>query len=385
MIPLNELKAPAVGCTWHEVAALVLDATTAVREQPASDLSNLATIRLSAEGYVELPAGPEAEAPVVQLARLLQVLLLDLPAPDALRAIATRYQAATADDTSLDAFASELARFERPDRTAVLVQLAARAASVDRSVDGPTSLAQLASRVRAAEEAGGNSSARSLAAPPRRRRPALVIVPVIVAVSAAALAALSYFAAPPSPAGATPQPVVARVRAGAAQLVTKAAQVFTSATSAPEPQPASAPETPRTDRPSTPARRTRPVPAPDAVVSVRSLEMGVAAPEPEVGPAPAPAPADLAVYTSGDPGVTPAALVRPHLPSQSPLGVADDEVGVLELTVTETGQVAHVRLLSTSARYQERMLLSAAKSWRFQPATKDGRPVRFRARVRITI
>jgi hypothetical protein len=31
------------------------------------------------------------------------------------------------------------------------------------------------------------------------------------------------------------------------------------------------------------------------------------------------------------------------------------------------------------------MLVSAAKSWRFQPATKDGRPVRFRARVRITV
>jgi hypothetical protein len=47
--------------------------------------------------------------------------------------------------------------------------------------------------------------------------------------------------------------------------------------------------------------------------------------------------------------------------------------------------VAHVKLLSTSNRYQERMLLSAAKSWRFQPATKNGRPVRFRARVRITV
>jgi TonB family protein len=73
------------------------------------------------------------------------------------------------------------------------------------------------------------------------------------------------------------------------------------------------------------------------------------------------------------------------LPSQPPAGLAADEVGILELMVTETGRVAHVRLLSTSNRYQERMLVSAAKSWRFQPATKDGRPVRFRTRVRITI
>jgi len=385
MIPFNELKAPAVRCSWHEVAALVLDATTAAREQPASDLSDLATIHLAADGYVVLPAGRESQALVVQLARLLDRLLQDLPAPEALRAIATRYRAATADDMSLEAFASELARFERPDRTGILAQLAARAASVDRSVDGPTSLAQLASRVRADEEAGRSSSARSVTVPRRPHRRALAIVTTIVGGSAAALLALAYFAAPPTPTGAHPQPVAARVRAGAAELVATARQVFTSPARAPEPQAAIARETPATDRPSTPARRTRHVPVPEVVVSVRSFDRGVASPEPEVGSAPAPAAADPVVYTSADAGVTPAALLRPHLPSQLPAGVAADEVGVLELMVTETGRVAHVRLLSTSNRYQERMLVSAAKSWRFQPATKDGRPVRFRTRVRITI
>ena len=62
-----------------------------------------------------------------------------------------------------------------------------------------------------------------------------------------------------------------------------------------------------------------------------------------------------------------------------------DDVGTLELTVTETGTVSHVKLISTSNRYQERMLVAAAKTWRFQPAMKNGGPVRFRARVRITV
>jgi TonB family protein len=62
-----------------------------------------------------------------------------------------------------------------------------------------------------------------------------------------------------------------------------------------------------------------------------------------------------------------------------------EDVGTLELTVTETGSVAHVKLTSPSGRYQERMLVAAAKTWRFQPATKDGRAVRFLARVRITL
>jgi hypothetical protein len=125
--------------------------------------------------------------------------------------------------------------------------------------------------------------------------------------------------------------------------------------------------------------------ASDPVVSLRSLGGAPlpAAPEPAVT-TPRTAP-DPTIYTSADADVTPAALLRPHLPSDPPSSVAPDEVGTLELTVTETGQVAHVALISLANRYQERMLVAAAKTWRFRPALKDGRPVRFRARVRITV
>src|SRR5215213_5995335 len=101
MIPITELRAPAVGCGWHEAAAVVLDAVTAVSDQPASDLSDPAAMHLAADGYVVLPAGRASAAPVIELARLLEALLQDLPAPEALRAIATRYQTTPADQTSL--------------------------------------------------------------------------------------------------------------------------------------------------------------------------------------------------------------------------------------------------------------------------------------------
>jgi hypothetical protein len=383
MIPINELKAPAVGCGWHEVAALVLDAATALSEQPASDLSNLTTIHLAADGYVALPAGSESAAPAAQLARLLEGLLQGLPAPEALRAIATRYQTAPADDNSVEAFVSELARFERPDRTGILVQLAARAASVDRSVDGATALAQLASRVRADHEAGQTSTARRLAQRERRWSAPAIAAAGVLALAMAFLG-LAYFVAPRPAVG--PQTVAARVRAGATELVASARQVFRPAP-APEPVPqaAVAPATPPTNRrpPSTP--RTRHASGLDGVVSLRTIDRGAVPAEPEVAEAPLPASSDPVVYSSADTGVTPAALLRAHLPSQPPSDVPADDIGVLELMVTETGRVAHVRLLSTSNRYQERMLVAAAKSWRFQPAMKDGRPVRFRARVRITV
>lgn len=386
MIPIHELTSPAVACAWHEVAALVLDAATAVSERDSSDLSDLTKITLADDGYVVLPDGGRHEPPAIQLARLLDTLLRDLPAPDALRALATRHLAAPPSESSLEAFVSELSRFERPDRAGILSQLAARAAAVDRRVDGPTALAQLASRVRENEEAGRAGAAHATTTPQRRtRRSALTIVAVGVAAGAAAFLAAAYRVAPPAPEGGPDRPVVARISAGAAELVASARQALQS-TPPPEaaPPPAAPPATPSTDRRRAAATPVRPAAPPDLVVSMRSIEPPGPAPEPEAA-TPGAAPADATVYTSADADVAPASLLRPHLPSHPPSTVTPDDVGTLELTVTETGSVAHVKLTSPSGRYQERMLVAAAKSWRFQPATKDGRPVRFLARVRITL
>ena len=91
------------------------------------------------------------------------------------------------------------------------------------------------------------------------------------------------------------------------------------------------------------------------------------------------------VFTQGDPQVTPAVLIRPHLPDQPPPGVPEEQIGTLEFVVGESGAVEHVRLISPANRFQERMLVAAAKTWQFQPAMRDGRPVRFRTRIRVTL
>ena len=91
------------------------------------------------------------------------------------------------------------------------------------------------------------------------------------------------------------------------------------------------------------------------------------------------------VFTTGDAQVTPAVLIRPHLPDQPPPDVPDEQVGTLEFIVAESGAVERVHLISPANRYQERMLVAAAKTWRFQPAMRDGQPVRFRIRIRVTL
>ena len=91
------------------------------------------------------------------------------------------------------------------------------------------------------------------------------------------------------------------------------------------------------------------------------------------------------VYRAGNPQVTPAVLIRPHLPHNPPLDVPDEHIGTLEFVVAESGAVEHVHLVSPANRYQERMLVAAAKTWRFRPATRDGRPVRFRMSYHVIV
>jgi len=99
----------------------------------------------------------------------------------------------------------------------------------------------------------------------------------------------------------------------------------------------------------------------------------------------APAVEEAIIFTALDEEVMPPVLVRPVLPREPPPNVPPDQVGTIEVVVDEQGDVVSVRLISPANRYQERMLVSAAKMWKFRPAYKDGRPVRYRTRVRLTI
>ena len=91
------------------------------------------------------------------------------------------------------------------------------------------------------------------------------------------------------------------------------------------------------------------------------------------------------VFTAADSTVTPPVIVRPVLPKELPPGVPANQVGTIELVVDEQGDVLHVKLVSPANRFHERMLVSAAKMWKFRPAYKDGIPVRYKTRVRLTV
>jgi hypothetical protein len=93
---------------------------------------------------------------------------------------------------------------------------------------------------------------------------------------------------------------------------------------------------------------------------------------------------DPTVYSAVDTEIVPPELVRPHVPKDPPPGVRSEDLPVAEVVVSATGEVESVKLVTQPVRVLAAMMLSAVKNWRFEPAMRDGRPVRYRMRLRLT-
>lgn len=111
-------------------------------------------------------------------------------------------------------------------------------------------------------------------------------------------------------------------------------------------------------------------------------------------PPPAPAPAVVAsppapviirkdIYSGGEPGLTPPAIVSQVLPRYSNTLGASTE-GLLEVVIDQNGAVESATMrASVNPRYDV-TLLNAAKGWKYRPATMEGTPVKFRKVIRIS-
>jgi hypothetical protein len=107
-----------------------------------------------------------------------------------------------------------------------------------------------------------------------------------------------------------------------------------------------------------------------------------AAPEPPAPPPPVPDP--NRVYIAEDEGVQPPVTVRQDVPSlPSAIRHQVRERGLLELVIDEAGRVTFMALRVGMHPQYDAMLLGAARDWRYQPATLNGVPVKFRKLIRI--
>jgi hypothetical protein len=129
------------------------------------------------------------------------------------------------------------------------------------------------------------------------------------------------------------------------------------------------------------------------VLAIGFLELSVAAaappPEPEGAPEPPPPPPppvpDLArVYIAEDEGVQPPVTIRQDVPNL-PMAIRHQvrERGLLEIIIDEQGRVTFMALRVGMHPQYDPMLLGVARDWRYQPATVNGVPVKFRKLIRI--
>jgi len=115
-----------------------------------------------------------------------------------------------------------------------------------------------------------------------------------------------------------------------------------------------------------------------------------APPPPPPAPAPTPAPAPPAaatpipnhVYSADEPAVVLPVIIRQAIPPY-PGQALPSNSGVIEIIVDETGAVESATMRASVTAVYDRLVLSAAKSWRYKPATLAGVPVKFRKDIQI--
>ncbi len=120
-----------------------------------------------------------------------------------------------------------------------------------------------------------------------------------------------------------------------------------------------------------------PTPTPTAASTPAAGQAQAIAPLDPTGPVPSPE--SLRVFTSADADVAPpmaqSQRIPPWMPDRAIAG--QDFHGTLELLIDETGAVVTATMRASAHPTYNRLLLRAARDWKFTPARHDGKPVRY--------
>ena len=128
----------------------------------------------------------------------------------------------------------------------------------------------------------------------------------------------------------------------------------------------------------------------DLAVAAMAPPPEPARPQPAAAP-PAPAPSvpqaePNRVYTMLDKDVTPAVVIRQDMPRLMPnVKQAAKDTGIVEVVIDEQGRVTFVAIRQPVHPVFDADLMTAAREWRYQPATLGGKPVKYRKMIQINI
>ncbi|HEX2442988.1 MAG TPA: energy transducer TonB [Vicinamibacterales bacterium] len=391
------LRPEIVPLQWHEAVAVV---QVVARQLMASDAEGpipaVAGLAVDHNGSVHVLDGPHMPSTNRDgskgLAALLRELLRGSPStPASLASLADGTEGASERFTSIVDFSQALVFFERPLSQPDLAAHAARLATAQEQRRLNEELDQLTQKARevepAAQQKERGSTARRRSAG-RKAAIAVLVVTFLLAIFVAALTGWNRIGS--ESVREVGSRLVERVRAEAKTVLTS------EAPSESRREPHAPPDRPLPRR-RAPASQQSPPPIPElptvdppAAAGVETgsrVQVTIRDVTPEArAERGSDAPATESVYSRANDEVEPPVIMRPQIRSEPPVGIQGrPRLATLILDIDEQGSVSQVRLASVSAeeRYYAAMMVAAAKAWRFRPAHKDGRPVRYRLRLRV--
>jgi len=109
-------------------------------------------------------------------------------------------------------------------------------------------------------------------------------------------------------------------------------------------------------------------------------------PAPTPTPAPEPQPDPNRIYTMNDSEVIAPVIIRQDLPRLTPImkPQARDR-GIVEVVIDELGRVVQIAVRQSVQPMYDAELLTRGREWRYQPATLNGKPVKYRKMIQLNI
>jgi TonB family protein len=90
------------------------------------------------------------------------------------------------------------------------------------------------------------------------------------------------------------------------------------------------------------------------------------------------------IYSAADGSVVPPIVVSQQIPPY-PGQVRLAQTGVIEVVIDTKGEVESATMVASVNPQYDRLALSAARSWQYQPAKVDGAPVKFVKRIQVQL
>ena len=443
-LTLSDVLARGVALEWHEAVAVVRGVAEALLANPENVrlLPELHQIQISPTGRVDVIGGTVVQEPVRRLGQLLQATLGQSEPPVQLRLLISQATAPIPAYASIAEYDEALGYFERPGRSLVLQVFHTRAsqASVASRIGGVPTLDTIAP-LPAAD--GPTTDRTKPAAKPRARAGRLVTAGAVVVVLGVAGVQYVRVKGARSDGSLNLSAMAARglnragtasvkglsfvtERVGLGRLVSadsaaadqkedvarpagKAPKAATARRVLPEAQHLDGARIVAVHGTTSAGARARAVSAAntfeitDPPIGLPSRNAPFVAFDLEPGndtgassrnalvkqPAMPNRPPDEehaaedgpTIFTVLSEGVSSPVGLRPQLPRTLPSDVHRSDLRLIELVIAPDGRVESVKLVGVPRDVHDSMLLSAAKAWEFEPARKNGVPVRYRKTV----